>query len=324
MAEVVAIGEQLAASMTDASTLRISAAARTASVLALAGKRAEAAALLEAALRAAASVTDPATIARLEQARANRALFEGRAGEYIERSTAAADAFATAGDRRLACVARLNVGHGLLELGMASEATSTLRAVVDEAERLGLRNIASAATQNLGWALFRSGQVKEGLHVLRASIDQFAEQGNRRLEGFSHVYIARILLEGGDVARAERSVQQGLALAESALPLRVAALAVLAAIHTRASRASEAVTAAREALDGLEAHGVEDGEGFVRLACVEALRAAGGQDAARALDRARERLRTRAGAIHRDDWRDSFLNVPEHARTLALAGSPRA
>ncbi len=318
-AEMPAIAEELALVMT--THARVSAGARTASALALAGKRAEANWLLELVERAAATITDPAMLARVDQGRANRALFEGRAAEYVERSMSAANEFAAAGDRRLACVATLNVGHGLLELGVP-DAVSTLEEAAADAERLGLRNIASAAMQNLGWALFRANRADEALEVLATSVVGFASQGNRRLEGFSHVYVARILLERGDLDRAHAAAERGLALSESALPLRVSALAVTAAIHMCAGRHVDAVMAAREALVGLEIHGVEEGEGFIRLACAEALAAASMRDeASRAVSHAHARLLERAAAIHKSEWRACFERVPEHARTLKMASA---
>ena len=225
-------------------------------------------------------------------------------------------AFTAAGDRRLACVAPLNVGHGLLELGVSDEAEQLLSATIAEAERLGLRNIAGLATQNRGWALFRLGRADEALAVMRASIDDFTEQANRRLQGFSHAYVARMLLARGDVEGALASAHEALALAESALPLRVAALAVIAAAQTHMGRFPEAAAAAREALAGLEAHGVEEGEAFVRLAALRALRAAGATDESEhALTRARERLGQRLAAIHRPDWRVRFSGVDENVQT---------
>lgn len=317
--EVVSIGDDIAASVAGGNAVCIAAAARTASVLALAGRRDDASRLLDAAIGAVRPETDPETLARLDQACANRALFEGRTAEYVERSISAANAFSLAGDRRLACVAQLNVGHGMLELGLNERAAGVLEATVVDAERLGLRGIATAAAQNLGWAVFRLGNVARSLELLEASASAFAQQGNRRLEGFSHVLIARVLLER-ELRGARDAADRAVAFAESAPPLRIAALAVMAIIHVRIGEHAAAVAAAREAMAGLEAHGVEEGEGFIRLACAEALEAGGSHAEAEAvLRRAGARVVERAEAIHRDDWRSSFLAVPEHAAVLSSA-----
>jgi hypothetical protein len=62
---------------------------------------------------------------------------------------------------------------------------------------------------------------------------------------------------------------------------------------------------------------------MVRLVHAEALHAAGEHEAARgAIESARARLRARAARIDDPSFRQSFLeDVPEHARTLALAGA---
>jgi hypothetical protein len=101
-----------------------------------------------------------------------------------------------------------------------------------------------------------------------------------------------------------------------------AALAALARAVLRQGRIDEAVAFAEQARDGLEALGyVEDCEGLVRLAIVEALDARGDKiAAAAAVQVARARLAERAAAIQSNEWRASFLSrIPEHAQTLELA-----
>ena len=73
----------------------------------------------------------------------------------------------------------------------------------------------------------------------------------------------------------------------------------------------------------LESGGVEEGAAQIRLAFVESLEATGQAERARAaLVAARAWLLERAGRISDERFRQSFLeNVPEHARTLALAAS---
>ncbi|HEX7836302.1 MAG TPA: hypothetical protein VF469_02505, partial [Kofleriaceae bacterium] len=90
-------------------------------------------------------------------------------------------------------------------------------------------------------------------------------------------------------------------------------------------RAAEALAAAEEAMARDAARG---GCGmfrgaFVRLAHAEALHATGADDAARdAIARARARLLAIADTISDPAYRASFLaDVPENARTLALAGA---
>ena len=182
--------------------------------------------------------------------------------------------------------------------------------------RLELRSITSTATQNLGWALHRLGNEERALSLLEASVAAFAAQGNQRLRGFSHVLVARVLLDR-DLGGALVAARQALAFAESAPPLRITALAVMAIIHARLGEWDAGVVAAREAAAGLEAHGVEEAEGFVRLACIDALSAGGETAEATTLrKRARERVSERAEAIHRPEWRQAFLAVSEHAAVM--------
>ena len=67
--------------------------------------------------------------------------------------------------------------------------------------------------------------------------------------------------------------------------------------------------------------GLEEGESLLRLVYAEALSATGNEPAAEdALDVARRRVLGRAARILDPGWRASFCeNVPENARTLALA-----
>ena len=102
-------------------------------------------------------------------------------------------------------------------------------------------------------------------------------------------------------------------------------LATLAALRLAQGRADEALAAAEDAMARCAAMG---GCGmfrgaFVRLAHAEALHATGAHDAARrAIAEARARLLAIADRIADPEYKHSFLqNVPENARTLALAGS---
>jgi hypothetical protein len=125
----------------------------------------------------------------------------------------------------------------------------------------------------------------------------------------------------GELSAAEDLTRRGLETVQAAS--RPTLLADLARILLAQGRAHEALIAAREAHDLLETlGGVEEGESLVRLMVAEALLANGERDAARdAIRAARERVLARAEKITDAEWRTSFLeNLPENARTLALAG----
>ncbi|HEX7841142.1 MAG TPA: hypothetical protein VF469_26875, partial [Kofleriaceae bacterium] len=133
--------------------------------------------------------------------------------------------------------------------------------------------------------------------------------------------LAEVLRRMGDLEAAEPEIQAALAMV---VPLdHPGALATLSALRLAQGRAGEALAAAEDAMARCQAMG---GCGmfrgaFVRLALAEALHATGAHDAARrAIADARTRLRAIADKIPDPGYKTSFLeNVPENARTLALA-----
>jgi hypothetical protein len=103
--------------------------------------------------------------------------------------------------------------------------------------------------------------------------------------------------------------------------MQIVAKGTLADVLLARGRPAEALTHAREAMQMLVSTGrLEEGEALVRLAHAEALEATGDHAAARAaVAEARDRLLAIAERID-ESRRTTFLeNVPENARTLALA-----
>jgi hypothetical protein len=103
------------------------------------------------------------------------------------------------------------------------------------------------------------------------------------------------------------------------------ALGTLAALRLAQRRPDEALATAEEAVArciAIGGCGIFRGA-FVRLVHAEALHATGAHDAARhAIASARTDLLATAGRIDDPQYRHSFLHdVPENARTLALAGA---
>jgi hypothetical protein len=125
----------------------------------------------------------------------------------------------------------------------------------------------------------------------------------------------------GDLEAAERELPIAL---EMATPLEhPGVLGTLSALRLAQGRPEEALAAAEDAVarcTTMGGCGMFRGA-FVRLAHAEALHATGAHDAARhAIAGARARLFAIAGRIADPDYKTSFLeNVPENARTLALA-----
>ena len=99
-------------------------------------------------------------------------------------------------------------------------------------------------------------------------------------------------------------------------------LACLAQVLLTRGKAEEALRVAGQAHESLELAGqVEDGGQLIRLVYAEALAASGRHaEAHAAIRRARDALLDAARPIQDPGSRQSFLdNVPENARTLALA-----
>jgi ATP/maltotriose-dependent transcriptional regulator MalT len=149
---------------------------------------------------------------------------------------------------------------------------------------------------------------------------EFRLQGDRRLEATARAYLSYILLELGELDRAEDELR--IALANTQPPMRPAMLAGIARVLLIRGQSADALDAASEAVGVLEQLGsVEEGESLVRIIFVEALLANGDRDAARvAVRTAYVRLVERADRITDPEWRRMFVErVPENARTIELA-----
>ncbi|MEO8704370.1 MAG: protein kinase [Kofleriaceae bacterium] len=319
---LAAIATQLAATPeTHASTLaaRITATAHAAFQLFSHGHYELAQVLLDRVDLAGQSLVDPGVLARVYQARSARAMFAGDAGAYLESEQAAAVEFERAGDLRYAMMQRGHVAYACLEIGAYAEAERLLREVIVAATPLGLWNVVATAKHNLGRALQRRGSLDEALAVETEAFEMFHDHGDRRLAGATRIYLSYILLDRGDVDRAETELR--LAYETAQAPVRPQILASLARVLLVRGRLVEAVAAARDAAAALaQIGGVEEGEALVRLMLAEALVATGDRAAGLAAARAAyARLLERAARISDPDWRRSFLErVPENARTVEL------
>ncbi|HEV8324555.1 MAG TPA: serine/threonine-protein kinase PknK, partial [Myxococcota bacterium] len=185
-------------------------------------------------------------------------------------------------------------------------------------------SVAASARHNRGLALFRLGRLEEACAVESAAVESLAAQGGRRLAGGSRMYLASILLAAGQAERAEQEARAASQVLADVPTLRPYALGVLAQVLLATGRSAEALAACGEALSAINAgEAVEAGEPLVRLVHAEALRAAGQPAAARdALTAAAAQLQARAARLADPATRRAFLEqIPEHARTLALARS---
>jgi hypothetical protein len=162
------------------------------------------------------------------------------------------------------------------------------------------------------------------LDTARTLAAELAEQGrahkNPLEESRGRWTLGEVLRRAGDLEAADRELAAALAMT---VPLeQPALLATLAQLRLAQGRAAEAAATAGDAVARAEAlggYGLFRG-GSLRLTRAEALHATGDREAARAaIAEARARLLAVADTIADPAYRASFLEVPENARTLALA-----
>jgi tetratricopeptide (TPR) repeat protein len=261
-------------------------------------------------------------LARIDRARAIRAIYDGDPGAALDLFEAAARGFEAVGDLRDACIQRTNVGYVSMEIGNYEDAERALRSALEVASQTGLDQLVVLARHNLGLALARRGRLAEALEVEQAAVRGAAELREPRIEGGSRVYLSIIRALAGDLEGAEREARMAVEVLEMLPPTRTYALAQLAHVLLERGRAGEALAAASDAAHVLEAlTSIDDGEALVRLVHAEALQANGEDEAAsKAIRGARDRLLARAETIRDPTWRESFFhNVPENERTMELS-----
>jgi tetratricopeptide (TPR) repeat protein len=215
--------------------------------------------------------------------------------------------------------AQLYRGMNLWYLGASSAAEQALERIAVADLALGV--VGSARRFGLSW-LYAD---RNALDEARDLAVQLTEYGHaHRLpqeEGRGRWVLAEVLRRRGDLEAAEREIAPALALA---IPLEhPGALATLSALRLAQGRAEDALAAAEDAVSRcttMGGCGMSRGA-FVRLVHAEALHATGAHDAARhAIAEARARLIIIADRIADPAYKQNFLeNVPENARTLALA-----
>ncbi len=268
------------------------------------------------------SAADPIAEAQMAVARGFVGIHAGDPSAYLVHMARAAERFESAGDLRQACLARGNQACGHTQIGEYREAVAALRECLVIMESLGLDYLMALARENLALALLGVGELEEARTLAMEGIDLHRTIQDRRQEGATVNYLAMIELAGGNLDAAARAARRAVDLSVNFAATRVNALTTLARALLARGRPAEALAAATEAMQ-LVTSGVylEEGEVLLRLTLAEALAANGRRDeAAAAIRAARDLLGERAAKVGRTDWRESFLNnVPENARTLALA-----
>jgi tetratricopeptide (TPR) repeat protein len=315
-------------STADNETVLAVALSRSATQLALAGELALCDRLLSRLEELVqASSLPPAVMGWVFEARAVRAGAGDDAGARRQLAEHAIQHFEQAGDQRNACLQQISLGFACIELGAYADAEVALRGALIVAERMALSNSIPIAKAQLGRAMVHELDSDAALALEREAVSDFDRQGNTRLAGVARTYLASMLERRAHFREAEQMARRAVELLGSAAPLRRAALARLALILLARGEAEEALQAAREANEGVAADTeLGLGEALIRLSLVEALNATGDRTAAvAALRAAHDRLLDRAARIASAVWRRQFLQqVPENARTIALARAPLA
>jgi len=267
---------------------------------------------------------DPTLAGWVAETLAARAMVEGDIGSAIELMESASRQFLAAGDVREATTEAVNVGFGFCSVGLFQEAERVLRGVVETSERVGLLHVQASAQQNLGVAVAMNGAREEGRAILTATLETTRTLGDRRMEGATRLSLAMLATQDGRLDEAEALADQAASLAPDSPGVRAPALAQLATILLARGEPDRALVKATQARELLAKHvSLEFGDVLVRLAYAEALHASAQVGAAQsAIKTARDQLLEQAARIRDETRRRSFLaNVPENARTLALAAA---
>jgi hypothetical protein len=237
----------------------------------------------------------------------------------LQHSDAIQPIFEAIGGERISLNTELFRGVNLWYLGASAAAEQVLTKIVAADAALG--PVSSLRRWHLSWLYADRGALDQA-HALATQLSEYGRAHHNPLdEGRGRWVLAEVLRRMGDLEGADREVQAALAMA---MPLeQPGVLATLSVLRLAQGRPDEALAAAEDAESRCIAMG---GCGMFRgalvgLALAEALRATGDREAARrTIADARTHLLAIADRIPDPAYRQSFLdNVPENARTLALA-----
>jgi tetratricopeptide (TPR) repeat protein len=234
-------------------------------------------------------------------------------------SEVARSSFEQTNQKRHVPFAQLFLGMNLWFLGSHARAERELRSAINSERSFGTVSGALFLVQ----VLAESGALEDAYLLA----DRMLETGKARQdpmdEGRGRWALAEVLHRRGDLDAAEREARAACELLATVPLDQFSATVTLAAVLLAQGRAREALATAEEAMArsaSMPTCGMFRGA-LLRLVRAEALLATGDHDGARvAIVTARACLLTNADKIGDPAYRKSFLeNVPENARTLALA-----
>ncbi|MDQ3300311.1 MAG: AAA family ATPase [Myxococcota bacterium] len=262
------------------------------------------------------------TIAHINDAHAIRAGMGGNLRTMLDRSTAIADAFRRAGDVNNACVSYSTLAFLMARLGNLSEAEKMYDEMLREATQLGSRQ--SIVTARLGHGMvysYQRGKGSEARALLQESAAIFLAAGHARFEGWALAFLADLEHRTGDLGSSLEHAAQAVERLAGTPGMQGWALA----LHGRALLAHGETEAALDRV-ALSVAIVERlgsllwGDALPLLVRAEALHAGGDEVAARAtIAAARDRIVRYAATLEDTPWSKTILELPDAARTLALA-----
>ncbi|MBI4953499.1 MAG: protein kinase [Myxococcales bacterium] len=260
--------------------------------------------------------------ARLEHARAVRALYAGNYAYGVRAFSAGAESHARAGHRYRVAAATGCLGLALCELGRHADAVRALEAALPAADELGGGQLGASLRVTLATAQAGLGALDGARRSAVEALGVAERLGHRMLEVGARLTLAGVLGAAGLGSQARIQAASAVAASPPFPGLHARALGVLARAEFGLGHGAQAAATAGRGLALLRiGTDMVEGEASLRLVHVDALLANGARDAAvAALADARARLLGRAERIDDPSLRRSFLEASaDHARTLHLA-----
>jgi hypothetical protein len=306
---------------------RFSAFGRALAVQSLAwsGRHQRARTLVEGleAIEHAGHAPEPAALGWIRWGRVQGAMWlDADVGEALELAEGSVASFRGSGDSEGLLMAMAFQGWCLLVLGGFERAEQVLGETVTVSRRSGVRFAELFAMTLLAAAVAHRGEVLTALALMNDVQRGYAAMGTPLLEGLVQRGLIQGWLFAGDLKGALIQAERAVALTAAAPPFQAEALAMLAHVRARRGEQEEALAAARRAMAIVDDLGtIGPMEAGVRLAYVQALRAAGDDEGARsALVKARDLLAAKAAKIRDPELRRSFLEENRtHRKTWELA-----
>lgn len=263
---------------------------------------------------------DALTWAQANHVRGVRAAHVGDVTTFLHHLQAAIEGFSRAGDARNVRLETTTLAWCYAELGDFAEAERICRDNVQRCCQLNAQQAVTYGKVNLGYILIGCpGAWDEAAAVLHEAIEECGEVANLRLEGWARVHLSTVEYLRGHREAAESHAAAAIDLLGVCPGLKAWALAA----HARAvieDDPTRALGEAREAMTILERlGGLLQGESLPPLMLAKALHALDKRNAAfEAIEDARNRLLRRAQRLGREDWKQSFLALPDNQETLEL------